>query len=344
MDQLSVLQDIKRGVIPLVYLFYGRETWLIREALEKLTNFLVPEGVADFNYEKLDGSVVSPIQVVEAANLLPVFAEKRLVLVTGAPWFSGSKSSDGETKTQELEPLLHYLDHPSPSTCLVLVAGEKVDAKRKTVKAAKKAGQVVEFAPLKGIELNKWIEKRFQKKGKKATKPVLDYLAVAVGSSLSALEQEIEKVILFCGQAGEVTLQDVKQTVSQTSTLSVFNLVDAVSKREVSSAVCQLRELVRTGEPEIKILSLLARQMRILLRLQALSRKGLGESQLAADLGLHPFVIKKGMQQVKNFYPEELIQNLELLLEADIGIKTGKGEPLALLERAILKMSAKSAK
>ncbi|ATW25364.1 DNA polymerase III subunit delta [Candidatus Formimonas warabiya] len=341
MEQLPIFHDIKRGVLSLVYLFYGPETLLIKEALEKLTHFLVAEGIGDFNYEKLDGAVVSPAQVAASANVLPVFAEKRLVVVTGAPWFTTAKGGGEESKDQELDPLLTYLDNPSPSTCLVLVAGEKVDAKRKMVKLIKKVGQVMEFAPLKGQELNRWIEKRFQEKGKKALKPVLDYLAVAGGNNLSTLEHEIEKAALFVGPAGEVTLRDVMQTLGQSSTLSVFNLIDAMSRREASSAVFQLRELVRTGEPEMKVLSLLARQIRILLQIQVLSRKGLGEARMADELGLHPYVVKKGMQQSQNFYPDELVKGLAHLLDADVAIKTGKGEPLALLETAILKMCAK---
>lgn len=338
MDGTSVLNDIKRGVISLVYLFYGPERLLLQEALASLTNFLTPGGTGDFNYEKFDGGGASPSQVVHAANMLPVFAEKRLVVVTGVSWFSSGKGGEEETKNSEVALLLAYLENPAPSTCLVLVAGEKIDGKRKIVKAVKKAGQVIEFTSLKGVELNKWMEKRFREKGKKAARGAIDYLAVAVGNNMSLLEQEMEKAILFAGSAVEVTLQDVMQTVSASSNLTVFNLVDAVSKKDAVSAILQLRELVKNGEPGIKILALLARQMRILLQIQSLRREGLGESRIIADLGLHPFVVKKGLQQSNNFSTQELINALEILLEADVKFKTGKGEYLALLETAILRM------
>ncbi|MEL7566666.1 MAG: DNA polymerase III subunit delta [Dehalobacterium sp.] len=338
MEGISVINDVKRGVISLVYLFYGAERLLLQEALDSLTKFLAPGGAGDFNYEKFDAGMASPSQVVNAANLLPVFAEKRLVVVTGVPWFSSGKGGEEESKNSELSSLLTYLENPSPSTCLVLVAGEKIDGKRKIVKTIKKTGQVIEFTSPKGIELNEWMDKSFREMGKKAARRAIDYLAVAVGNNMSLLEQEIEKVSLFVGPAAEVTLQDVMQTVSVSSNLTVFNLVDAVSKKDSASAVFQLRELVKNGEPEIKILALLARQMRILLQIQSLRKEGLGESQIAADLGLHPFVVKKGLQQSNYFTAQELINALEILLETDVKFKTGKGDHLALLETAILRM------
>jgi len=340
MEQISILNDIKRGVISLVYLLYGPERLLLEETLEKLTKFLTPAGPGDFNYEKFDGSGASPAQIVAAANLLPVFAEKRLVIVTNPPWFSSGKSGDEEEKG-DLAPLLAYLDHPAPSTCLVFVCGEKIDGKRKIVKAVKKAGQVIEFTPLKYVELNRWMEKRFRSKGKKVSPRVLDYLALAVGNDMSALEQEIEKAVLFVGPAVEVTMADVMKTVSAGSNLTVFNMTDAVSKRDPALAVFQLRELVRNGEHPLKVLALLATQMRNLLKISDLQKKGLKESEIASASGLHPFVVKKGLQQCKNFSPQELINALEILLEADAGLKAGKREPLPLLETAVLKMCQK---
>ncbi|MGI6686245.1 MAG: DNA polymerase III subunit delta [Bacillota bacterium] len=338
MEEISVLNDIKRGVVSLVYLFYGPERLLLQDTLDKLTNFLTPGGTGDFNFEKFDGAGTSPAQVVAAANILPIFAEKRLVVVTNAPWFSGGKGGEDESRNADLEPLLLYLDRPSPSTCLVFVCGEKIDNKRKTVKAVKKSGQVIEFAPLKGAELNKWMEKRFRAKGKKAAPRVMDYLAMAVGNDLSSLEQEIEKAALFVGPVVDITMQDVMQTVSASSNLTVFNLTDAVSKKDSSAAVLHLRELVRNGEHELKVLALLSTQIRNLLKIQTLKKNGLGERQIVTESGLHPYIVKKGLQQSKNFSSQELINALELLLDANVNSKTGKGELLPLLETAILKM------
>lgn len=351
MGETSVLNDIKRGVISLVYLFYGSERLMLEEALERLTKYLTPGGTGDFNYEKFDAGGASVAQVVNAANLLPIFAEKRLVVVTGAPWFSGNKKrksneeegqkdekDEVEPDNQDGELLLTYLKNPSPSTCLVFIAGEKIDGKRKTVKAIKKTGQVIEFTAFKGMELNKWVNHIFSKNGNKITRGAIDYLIMAAGNNMSLLEQEIEKIGLFVGSSKEVTLDHVKQTVSENSTLNVFSLVDGISQKDASSAVFKLRELIQNGEIPIKIIGLIAWQIRNLLHIKSLKNKGLGENQIAADSGLNPYVVKKGLRTIGNFSTQELINDLEILLAVDVNYKTGKGEIIPLLETAIIKM------
>lgn len=340
-----VINSIKRGVISPVYLFYGPETFLINQTLDSLYQALVPEGIGDFNFEKLDGSLVSPAQVVDSAGTLPAFADKRLVIVRNAAWFGGGKSkgSKGEEdkvrdEIGEEEPLLRYFQNPSPYSCLVLVAGEKIDLRRKIVKAAQKAGQVLEFASLRGMELNRWIEDRFQAGGKKAERGAAEFLSAAVGSSLSSLAAEIEKIILYAGDSKKIILNDVQSLVSQSTTLSVFDLMDAVGTRDAAAAVQKLREIIKAGEAEAKILALLARHLRTMLQVKTLATKGYRENELGGELGIHPYAAKKGLQQSRNFSAKELADNLEILLEADLAIKTGRGEAEGIMETAVLKM------
>lgn len=344
MTYLNVLNDLNRGVLSPVYLFFGAERLLLEKTLEAVTNHLTPEKDGDFNYERIDGSRASIGQVIMAASLLPVFAEKRLVVVTNAPWFSSSKKEvkgevDGEEdKKTDLLPLLQYLAQASSTTCLLFVAGDKIDNRRKIVKEIKKTGQVIEFASLRGGELNNWIVKSFQDKGKKISSKAMDYLTLAVGNDLLSLEQEIEKAALFVGDTPEVHLEDVEKTVSRTSNLTVFQLTDAVSKKDAAIAILLLRELVLKGEPELRILALLSTQIRGLLKILTLKKRGFTERQIVTETNLHPYVVKKGLGQCDNFSSQELVRALELLLEANMKPKIGKGEILPLMETAILKM------
>lgn len=339
MNGLPILKSIERGVLSPVYLLYGKEDFLIRQVLKRLHAALIQEGIGEFNYEKLDGSVAAPARVVDSAGQLPVFADKRLVVVKPAPWFSAARGEERETGEAVL---LKYIEDPAPSTCLVMVAGEKIDSRKKLVKAVKKTGQVVEFAALKGSELFRWIENAFRERGKKADRAVMEYLSVAVGNDLTLLSLEIEKVAAFTGDRAKVSLEDVHQTVSYTSSVGIFDLIDTVGSKRGFEAITMLRELVRKGEPELKILSMLAKQLRNMLKIQVLVQRGYREEQIAKEIGLHPYVVRKGMRQCRNFSREELVLGLEALLDADVFGKTGRGEPRALLEIAILKMCSKN--
>lgn len=347
--ETMMMNSINRGVICPVYLFYGAEPFLINQVLDSLYQSLVPAGIGDFNYQKMDGGQVSPAQVVDAAGTMPAFADKRLVIVKEAPWFGSGKgkkkidqeTAEGETAEGETEPLLRYLLDPSPYTCLVLVAGEKINAQRKLVKAIQKTGQVLEFPTLKGSELNHWIEERFRSLGKKVEGRAVEFMAVAAGNSLSLLAGEIEKLVLYAGNGEKITMADAVKVASSSTTLSIFDLMDAVGGRKAAEAVRLLREMTKTGEPEAKIFYQLAGHLRTMLRAKTLHSKGCRELDLARELSVHPFVAKKALQQGRNFSPAELAGDLEILLQADVDMKTGMGEGRSLLETVVMRMCSR---
>lgn len=219
-----------------------------------------------------------------------------------------------------------------------MLAGEKINAQRKLVKAAQKTGQVLEFPALKGSELNQWIEQRLQSQGKKAEGRAVDYLAVASGSSLTLLAGEIDKLVLYSGSEGKITLEDAVKVASSSTVLSIFDLMDAVGGRKAAEAVRLLREMTKTGEPEAKIFFQLAGHLRTMLRVKTLAAKGCREMDLARELGVHPYTAKKALQQGRNFSPAELAGDLETLLQADVDMKTGRGEGRSLLETVVMRM------
>lgn len=344
--ETMVLNSINRGVICPVYLFYGTETFLIGQVLSALRRLLVPEGIGEFNFDQLDGALVSPAQVADTAGTLPVFAEKRLVIVKDAPWFSSGKGkgkvetgeSDDKSGDKSTEPLLRYLQDPSPYTCLVLLAGEKVNHQRRLVKAIQQTGQALEFPPLRGVDLNQWIVERCRSLGKKIDRGAVDHLAVAGGGNLSILAKEIDKLILYVGKGDKISQADAAQVVSSSTTLSIFDLMDAVGSRKAAQAVRLLREMAKAGEPEVKIASQLTNHLRVMLRVKALSEKGGREMDMAREVGIHPFTAKKALQQGRNFTAGELVADLETMLQLDVDGKTGAGDWRSLLETAVMRM------
>jgi len=344
--ETMILNSINRGVICPVYLFYGTETFLIGQVLAALRRYLVPEGIGEFNFDQLDGSLVSPAQVADVSGTMPVFAEKRLVIVRDAPWFGSGKGkgkgetgdSDDKSGDKNTEPLLRYVQDPSPYTCLVLLAGEKVNHQRRLVKAVQQTGQVLEFPTLRGADLNQWIMEYCRGLGKKIDRGAVDHLAVAGGGNLAILAEEIEKLALYVGGEERISQADAAQVVSTSTTLSIFDLMDAVGSRKAAQAVRLLREMAKAGEPEVKIAAQLTNHLRTILRVKALSEKGCREMDLAREVGVHPFTAKKALHQGRNFTAGELVADLETMLQLDVDGKTGAGDWRSLLETAVMRM------
>ncbi|GAW93463.1 DNA polymerase III subunit delta [Calderihabitans maritimus] len=338
MNYQQLLTKIEKNEIAPVYLFYGEEKFLFQEVLEALKNKIVTSGCSDFNYDVLDGSEVPVARIVEAANTLPVLAERRLVVVKEAEMFR-SRSAEKSGSKDEEKMLLDYLSRPLPSTCLVFTVEGKVDARKRLYRAVQEKGEVVNFPLLKGKALSAWVKKRVEQRGKRIEFPALQYLVAAVGENLFLLENEIEKICTFLGDKDIITLSDITDLISKTEEGNIFRLVDAIGERKTEKAVLLMREMLNWGEPPLKILFMIARQFRLMLQVKGLLEKGFSEKQIARELQLHPYVAQKCLQQSRNFSRANLEEALRRMLELDIAVKTGQGDPVYLMEIALLSLN-----
>lgn len=371
----SVLNSLKRGVIAPVYLLYGEEDYLQEKIMNAFKETLLTPGMAAFNLDEVEGEKCSPALLADLANTLPVFAEKRLVIVKDFPplWTrkkdedsdededkDKGKDDDADTPAQQEEKeesieetkaapqkeqhdentvLLKYLANASPSTCLVFWQKGKVKKNTKLYKAIAKTGEVLEIGSLKGTDLADWLMLEAKKMGKKLERPALEYMLINCGNQLRHLHNELEKLALYCGDETTITKEAVEEVVTKTIEGNVFNLVDGLGLGRGDVALTELRNLLILGEPYPKLIYMIARQFRLLLLVKEAAGKGLTEKKIATDLKLHPYVTGKILRQSRNFSYAQLEKSLDLILEADVGIKSGL-KPVLTLERLIVALTA----
>lgn len=344
MDISAVENSLKRKVLSPVYLLYGEEPYLRDRLVRKFEETLLPPEVRDFNLDIFDGRDLKFGNLVNAAGTLPFMAEKRLIIVRNADFFkSKQKSGPAQAEAEENgntdeESLLRYLENPSPSTCLIFLADEGVDKRKKLYKLVEKVGQVVAFPLLKGPELSAWVKTKVNSEGREISSDALQYLQIAVGSNLRMLEQELEKVLTNLGPAAEITLAQVEALVTKQSDITVFQLIDAVAEKRFPAAMEFVHELLFQGEPPPRIVSLLARQFRLIWLVYLHKNTGESDGRIASELQIRPFVVTKCARQARIFHPENLRQALRILLDTDYRIKTGREEPKAALEMAIIRL------
>lgn len=137
-EELDFLyQELKKGRIQPLYLFYGEEEFLISKAMEVVQKTVLKGIPVDFNFNQYYAKECDVQRVVEAANTLPMMAQRRLVLLRDVQ----------DIKEAGLDKLAKYAEKPSPSTVLLMV-GSKIDARRKFVGHTKKNGLALEFKSL----------------------------------------------------------------------------------------------------------------------------------------------------------------------------------------------------
>jgi DNA polymerase III subunit delta len=316
----------RRSIKPL-YVFYGDEEFLMLRTLARLE-----EGLKDCWGE-------APVRVLREAEEveLPEFlAEARVASLWGAGQLLALRRL--ELNDPALQAVNEYLDHPAPRAWLVLLA-EGVKArnlgKNPVWSRLQRQEAALGFFHLKEEELYQWLTREAEGWGKSLNLAAARRLVEIAGDNLAELSQELEKLALYAGEERSLTPKLVNQLATHSRTYNIFALVEALGEPGPHKRLTALGQLLDLGEPPARILVMLARQLRLLIRIKE-------DAAAAADQGrghsLPPGIMRKLSQQAPHFSEAALRSHLILLHQIDLQLKTSAGNPRLWLEWALLKM------
>ena len=182
-----------------------------------------------------------------------------------------------------------------------------------------------------------WVRAEAKELGGEIESQAVQVLLGLVGMDLWQLHNEIVKLVNYAdGRA--VTAGDVALFVRANFSENIFGFIDALATRQQAQAVRLLYEQLESGLNETYILTMIARQVRILLAVSSVAHVSQQPGVLAAQLKLHPFVVKKALAQVGRFSPERLREMLQWLLEIDERTKTSAAQPRHMLESFVVRV------
>jgi len=332
MKYRDLIKEIGEGRIASAYLFEGEEDYLKEEALRKLREILIFAGYEDFDCEDFSCRDTSISHLLELVNTFPFRGKRRLVIV---------RDMD-ECLPAYGKAMVEYLDHPMPSTCLVGL-GRKFNRKTKFYRSFEERGKIVSFYPLRDEEVIDWIRERVKKEGKKISPQAGIYLQERVGNDLRSLRGEIEKLVLFSHPKAFIEKEDVEKLVGKGTEPDVFDLTKAIRERRVPAALLSLSQLLDRGEKPTRIHALIAREIKILLRLKEKGGRTTPDevcSIIFPTKGHYTRfywdIARSYIQASKEFTQEELINGYHRLVEAEVSIKTGREDQGRALEKMIL--------
>jgi DNA polymerase-3 subunit delta len=318
-DEFS--KSLEKGEIAPLYYFHGDEPYLIDRAVRRLLDIAVSPESRDFNLEIFYGRDCRGDEIATAAQTLPMFAERRVVIVKRSNELSGPA----------LEKLTDYASDPSPSSCLIF-EGEKIDQRKKFFLEIKKTGKLVEFRRPYENRLAPFIREEAASFGKKVEPQALEALIYLVGNNLRELAAEVEKAAIFVGSRDTIRMDDIREVVSDTRVDSIFELTDAVGRKDIAKGLRSLNTILRDGEAPLMVLSMLARHFRQLWKVKELCARGVPQPEIAKAAGVNPYFLKGITEQSQNYRIPELKKAFELLFAADLALKTSGGKPASLLE------------
>ena len=184
-----------------------------------------------------------------------------------------------------------------------------------------------------------WVRERMARKGGAMSDKSTRLLTELVGGNLWALDAELEKLQLYAGEQ-PVSEDDVRLLVSRAREASIFTAVDAMVEGRQAAALRELQRLLADGAAAPYILTMIVRQVRLVLLALSLKGQRLGEQELSKRLGVSsPYVLRKVQEQSQRFTTAKLTALYRQLLDADTAIKTGAGSPESVLELLVTDVS-----
>lgn len=339
MDSKTAIKDIKQGRVSPLYVCYGTEKYQINEFIALLEKHVVDEEQRDFAMAAFDLSETPIESVIEEAETLPFLVPRKLIVVKDASVFTAGK--DGGKVEHRLDSLTAYMANPAEHSVLVFVVqGEKLDERKKIVKAIKAAGTVLSFMPMGSGELASWAVKQAEKRGCTMSREAADALIAASGVQMAALAVELDKLCLYAGNGGVIDESAIEQLVARTTEQNVFAMVEYIAGLKLEQALDIFYELLKQREEPIKIAALIARQFRIMLQVKELGRQSYSQQQMASQLGLHPYAVKIAGEQARRFETAKLRQVLSELAQLDHQMKSGAIDKVLGIELFLLRLGA----
>ncbi len=274
MSPAELQKAINSNTLPELVYLYGTERFFLDRSLQQISDSLVPEDARDFNLQTFHAKECQVDDIVDSARTLPVFAPRRLVIVKGSDKFSAA----------ELEALTRYIEEPVPESCLVFV-GEKVDKRKKFFQNFQKKGALVEFKGLYENQIPSFVKEQSANYGFSFTEDAMALFCRRSGTSLQEIDGELQKLSQYLGDDKKLAdVDDVKAIVSDTRIDSIFDMVNAIGRRDAGEALRLLGRLLDEGMAPLAVLSMLTRHFRQLWMSRELLDGGSGrKGYLQAD-------------------------------------------------------------
>ncbi|MCR5403459.1 MAG: DNA polymerase III subunit delta [Butyrivibrio sp.] len=320
--QRQLNEDVQTGDYKPCYLIYGEEAYLRLQNRDKLLKGLGITGNS-MNFNRY-GKDSQPAQIIDMAETMPFLADKRVILIEDSGFF---KSGCPE--------LAGYLKNPSETTLFLFVESE-VDKRKDIYKAASKLGFEMECTVQDEEMLKRWLRSKFQAEGKSISPGAQSVLLDRVGTDMSNLSTEIEKLVCYCIDRGEIKEGDIEAVCANYLTSSIFAMTDAISGQEKKKAMEVYYDLIALKEPPARILSLITRQFNLMIRIKEMTDNKRDRRSIAQSLKLADFVVGKYQNWARSYTYEQLRQALEICASCDEAVKSGRLSDVISVEMVII--------
>ncbi len=327
----------------MLYILTGEDDYTLTRALDEIMKETGDPAALAMGMTMLDGKDVTAEHLKNVCETVPFMFSKRLVIIEGLlARFEPSKrprrprgttpvnaQADKDRllrQAEERKKFVASLEKLPESTIAVLIEQEISGANPLFKELSGKAA-VKTFPLIKGAALSKWAQSKVTAEGGSIAPTALKLLTTLVGSDLWAMNGEIDKLITFAKDR-RIEEEDVKNLVGYAQETTVFVMIDAILGFKAELAEQLLQKLLQSGSAPPQLLTMLARQVQLIVRAKDLKSRRTPNSEIQSKLGItQEFILRKTLEQASRFSLPRLKEVYHRILETDLSIKTGQYDP-----------------
>jgi DNA polymerase-3 subunit delta len=314
-----------------IHVLYGEDDFSVKEALAEIKRDLGDPESLSGNSTALDGRSLTFAELQMTCATLPFFAPHRLIIVENLlERFDGAGGRRGrrpaaESRGKELGDFagLAKLGESTPPANIVVFLSGNIKATNPALEVLREIARVKAVAPLRGRQLQDWIMAQTPKHSGSIDPGAARLLAEYSSGNLRQLDNDIEKLSLYA-TGRPIQENDVRLLVHSSREARVFDLIDAAVAGRRADAVRALEQLFIQGESPQMIVTMLGRQLRMLVQAKVLTGENASRSEIAEAMATNSdWVLEKTIQQSERYSLARLKSLYQQLLQTDLSIKVG---------------------
>lgn len=244
----AVIKDLRNKKYAPVYFLTGDEPFYIDRLTDFIEHNILNEAEKAFNQIVIYGKEAEFKSIVDECRQYPMMASRRVVIIKEAQDMSS------------INELANYLEKPAESTTLVLCYKySKLDKRTKFAKALEKHAVVFESKKLYDDKIAPFVIEYIASKGYKIRPEAADLVAEFVGSELSRVANELDKLCVGRKPEAVIEIKDIQEEIGLSREYSVFNLQSALAERNLKKTIRIIRSFIDNpkNNPEVVVVSTL---------------------------------------------------------------------------------------
>ena len=298
----AVRRGIAAGRLDGIYLVLGDDEQQKSE-LADVFEQAVDEGLRAFNVDRFHGGETPLGAILDAARTLPMMAPRRLVIVRHAERALQPKREHAGA-ARDAEALAAFIDEPPGHATLVLVSAP-LDERRAVTRRLLTGATVVRCGGLESVaDARRWIQARVAAADKRMDPDAVRLLAERIGPDANRLRGEVERLLLYAGDASAITAADVRNVAGPAAAYDDWAVTRAIERGQTAVAL-----------------------------------RALG---LALDQGAAPYMVLGRLAWVARakLPAARVPRGIDAIFRTDIALKRSAGAPRLLLERLVVRLCA----